>query len=196
MLQIKNLEKKFGKVLVLKDINLNLAENQFYVFYGKNGSGKSTLLKVLSKIIFKTKGEILLDKKVSYLPDKYIMPKRMKVRSYVKEIFKLYHIKENERDVIKAYHIPDKKIGDLSKGNLQKLGILQIIKNDANYYIFDEPLDGLDDNAKRLFKEEIILLLKKEKTVIMSLHNRSYFSDLNPKVFEIKNGECYEKKKK
>jgi ABC-2 type transport system ATP-binding protein len=125
------------------------------------------------------------------------MPKLMKVKNYLYEIF--YDRKDKNElyaNLMKEYQIPNKRIGDLSKGNLQKLGLLQILSLDADIYLFDEPMDGLDDYAKKVFRDAIKEKLKENKLVLISLHNKSYFNELNPIVIEVKEGMVYEKKRR
>ena len=96
------------------------------------------------------------------------MPKLMKVKDYVIEITN----KNVYKELIDYYQLPlNKRIGDLSKGNLQKLGLLQLFYNDSDCYLLDEPLDGLDDFAKNIFKEKIKEKLDLNKIIIMSLHD-------------------------
>lgn len=196
MLELKNASKKFGKINTIYNVDLKASKPGLYILTGENGSGKSTIIKLISKIIFKSSGEILNNDGISYLPDKFMMPKLMKVDKYIKGILKLYNSKKSVYELMNIYMLPNKKIGELSKGNLQKLGILQIVENDTRYYVFDEPLDGLDDYAKKLFKGIISKLISKDKIIIMSLHNKSFFNDLKPKIYKLKDGLLHEGKKK
>ncbi len=196
MLELKNVDKKFGKLLCIKNINLSFDSPGLYLFHGPNGSGKSTVLKIMSQMIYKSSGDYEVQEVISYLPDKFLLPKLMRVKSYVKSIFRLYRVVDKPLEVLEKYQIPNKRIKELSKGNLQKLGILQIFSIPAKIYILDEPLDGLDDFAKKLFKEAITEVIHRGGIVIMSLHNRGYLNDLHPRVYEMKDGGCYEKKKK
>ena len=196
MIKTNNLEKKYNNQIIIQNVNLDINEGKFYVFTGINGSGKSTILKILSKVIFKSLGDIELSGTISYLPDKYSLPGLMTVDNYLKNIINLYSLNLNSSDILREYDIPNKKIKALSKGNLQKLGLVQALINPTDIYIFDEPLDGLDDFAKKLFKEKIKEKLKDNKTVIMSLHAKTLFNDLHPIIYEVKEGRINEKKKR
>ena len=99
-------------------------------------------------------------------------------------------------ELVSKFQIPNKRIGELSKGNQQKLGLLQILDYEADCYILDEPLDGLDDYAKKLFKEILKEKLENNKIIILSLHNKSIFNDLSPTILDIKEGRINEKRKK
>ena len=195
MLKVIDLEKKY-KDVIFDHVNIDMSNPGLYIFYGINGSGKSTLLKVLSGIIFKSSGELDKDISISYLPDKFNMPKLMSVTSYVEMILDMYNKKSESSTLISLYQIPKRKIGELSKGNQQKLGLLQVLSNDCDCYILDEPLDGLDDFAKSLFKNIINEKIKSGHIVIMSLHGKNLFSDLHPRIFDVKDGKITERKKR
>ncbi len=133
---------------------------------------------------------------ISYLPDKFNMPKLMKAKSYVYNMLKMRDLSDLTDELISKFQIPNKRIGELSKGNQQKLGLLQIFDYEADCYVLDEPIDGLDDYAKRLIKEIIKEKIQMKKIIIMSLHNKTYFNDLEPKIFDIREGRISEKRKK
>lgn len=192
MISIANLKKKYKNKIILSNINLDIDKAGIYVINGKNGSGKSTLLKILSGVIYKTTGNMEINGSISYLPDKFIMPRLMKASAYLKLALDYPNINE----LMDKYLIPNKKIHELSKGNLQKLGLLQILYKDADIYILDEPLDGLDDSAKKIIKQDIIELVGKGKIIILSLHTKTSFGDIKSKIFEIKEGCINEKGKK
>ena len=196
MIEIDNLEKKYGKNIVLKDVSIKFLEGKIYLIHGINGSGKSTLLKILSNVKSKTSGYINITSSISFLPDKYKLPYFLKVETFIKGVLKLYKLKINSKDILKRFNLENKLIGSLSKGNLQKLGLFLIFYNNSNYYLLDEPIDGLDDFAKKLFKEIIIEKINENKTVIISIHNKNFLNDLNTINYEIKDGILYERKKK
>ena len=197
MLELINLEKKYKEHIVLSNVTLSFSEGNLYILQGVNGSGKSTLLKIIAGIIYKSQGKLIKTGSISYLPDKFSMPKLMKVKNYLLEVFfdkkdKLSYYNE----YISLYQIPNKRIGDLSKGNQQKLAILQILSYSADIYLLDEPLDGLDDYAKKVFREEVRKKLEDKKIVILSLQNKAYFNELNPITIDIKEGMVNEKKRR
>ncbi len=193
MIRLVNVQKKYSGNYVLDNVTIDIDKSGLYIFHGINGSGKSTIIKLLTGIIYKTSGDLKVDSTISYLPDKFLFPKLMKVKSYLSLVLER---KSKIDELIAKYQIPNKRIGDLSKGNLQKLGLLQILEYDADCYILDEPIDGLDDFAKKLLKEVIKDKIKMNKIIIMSLHNKTFFNDLNPKIFDVKEGRLNEKRKK
>jgi ABC-2 type transport system ATP-binding protein len=193
MIKLTNVQKKYSGNYVLDNVTLDFSESGIYILQGINGSGKSTIIKLLTGIVYKTSGELKIDNTISYLPDKFILPKLMKVKNYLSLVLER---KSKVDQLISKYQIPNKRIGELSKGNLQKLGLLQIFEYEADCYILDEPIDGLDEFAKKLVKDIIKEKLLMKKIIIMSLHNKTYFNDLNPKIYDVKEGRLNEKRKK
>lgn len=193
MIKLNNVQKKYGGNYILDNASINIDKPGVYILHGVNGSGKSTIIKLITGIIYKSSGELKIDSVISYLPDKFSMPKLMKVKTYLSIILEK---KSKLDELVSKYQIPNKRIGELSKGNQQKLGLLQIFDYEADCYVLDEPIDGLDDYAKRLIKDIIKEKIELKKIVIMSLHNKTYFNDLNPIIYDVKEGRIYEKRKK
>lgn len=190
MLKLEEVRKNYHKDRGLISANLTIEDNKLYLFVGENGSGKSTTIKLISKVIFNTchDGIIKNDfKKIVYLPDKRSYPKLLNVKTYLK-----YYLMDNKNidDYIFKYHLPNKKIGGLSKGMLQKLGIIQTILCDGDLYLFDEPTDGLDIDSINIFKKDILKLLNENKTIIISTHNKEIYEDLDINIYYFKDGIC------
>ena len=196
MLKLTNVSKKYREHIVFNSVTIDMSNPGLYVFQGINGSGKSTILKVLCGVIYKSEGRIEKDVSISYLPDKFNMPKLMRSKAYVDSILNMYGMKESSDELISKFQIPNKRIGDLSKGNQQKLGLLQVLYNEADCYVLDEPLDGLDKFAKHLVKDIIKYYIDKGKIIIMSLHGKNLFNELKPTVFDIKDGFINPKQKR
>ncbi len=196
MYKLEHITKKYNKNIILNDISLELDQPNLYIITGINGSGKSTLIKIMSKIIFKSSGNIISDESIAFLPDKFILPYLISVKEFIKETLRLYKIRLDYKDIMKRFELPNKLIGSLSKGNYQKLGLFFIFYNNKDIYILDEPLDGLDDFAKGLFRKLVEEKLKENKKVVLSLHNKTLLNSFNPKVFQIKEGELVEKQRR
>ena len=196
MLKLTNVEKKYKDHIVFSSVTIDMSEPVLYIFQGINGSGKSTILKVIAGIIYKTEGRLEKDIRISYLPDKFSLPKLMNVKSYVKSILKMEGKEKLTDELIGLYQIPCRRIGELSKGNQQKLGLLQILSKDSECYLLDEPLDGLDDYAKHLIKSIISDYINDGKIIIMSLHAKNLFNEFKPHVYDVKDGLINEKKRR
>lgn len=195
MLRVVDLEKRY-KDVIFDHVSIDMSKPGLYIFQGINGSGKSTILKVIAGIIYKSSGKLEKDVSIAYLPDKYSMPKLMSVTSYVELVLDMYGKKSEASKLIGMYQIPKRRIGELSKGNQQKLGLLQIFSNECDCYILDEPIDGLDDFAKHLVKDIVSEKIKTGHIVIMSLHGKNLFNDLHPRIFDVKDGKILERKRR
>ena len=83
MLKIDNLIKKYQNNIILNNISYDFSGNKIYLIRGDNGSGKSTLIKILTKISFKSSGNVVNDSKISYLPDNFMLPKLTKTKNFL-----------------------------------------------------------------------------------------------------------------
>ena len=189
MIKIDNLIKKYQDKIILDNISYEFKRGSIYFIKGENGSGKSTLIKILTKIIYKTSGNVDNKINISYLPDKYVLPKLINSYNYLAN-FGADKSKINE--YINKYELPNKLIMNLSKGNLQKVGIIEVLLNDYEAYIFDEPLDGLDKNIKEIFLDDLKKLVNKNKLVILISHSDISFKDINYKKLIIEEGKLHE----
>ncbi|MBR4495541.1 MAG: ATP-binding cassette domain-containing protein, partial [Acholeplasmatales bacterium] len=100
MLNLVNVEKSYNNNIALKNITISLEEKKLYILVGANGSGKSTLIKILANVIFKTKGTIENNSIISYLPDKYLLPKIMNTKDFIDDFISLYNLKINSLDIL------------------------------------------------------------------------------------------------
>ena len=197
MLKLEEIRKSYHKDRGLVHVNLTIEEEQLYLFVGENGSGKSTTLKLIGRVIFNSAkdGKMTNDfKRMIYLPDKRSYPKLLTVLTYLRYYLPSIRNKKIIQNWMNRYHLSNKKIGGLSKGMLQQLGIIQTILSIGDLYLFDEPTDCLDVEAIQLFKEDIQKLLNEKKTVIISTHNKAMYRDLKPIIYQFKEGICNAKK--
>ncbi|MDE5855486.1 MAG: ABC transporter ATP-binding protein [Anaeroplasmataceae bacterium] len=197
MLRLEDVKKSYHHNRGLRQVNLTIEPEKLYLFVGENGSGKSTTMKLISHVIFNSNkgGKIINDfKRIIYLPDKRSYPKLLTVEAYLKYYLPCIPNQTTLDFWMNKYHLPNKKIGSLSKGMLQKVGILQTFLNAGDLYLFDEPTDGLDVESIQLFKEDIKELLQQKKTVIISTHNKLLYKDLKPTIYHFKEGVCNAKK--
>lgn len=182
MLKLVNLEKKFRNRLIFK-LDLEI-EKGLTLLVGENGSGKSTLLRIISKLDKSYKGKYFSDcKNMSYLPDKFYFPKSFKAY----EFLNLYLGDDKNLIIYKAmalFDLQNVKVEIMSKGMLQKLGIIAISLVDADLYLFDEPMSGLDKASMKVFVKIVKELIDKEKTVIISTHKMEMFKNMDKKVVE------------
>ncbi|MEJ8598240.1 ATP-binding cassette domain-containing protein [Riemerella anatipestifer] len=202
ILDIVNLTKKFGEQVALNQINLTIQKNEIIGLLGPNGAGKSTLMKTISGVLDIEEGEISFNgsslvgtldakKKIGFLPENNPLYTEMYVREYLELVADIHHIpKQRIDEVIDLVGITpekSKKIGQLSKGYKQRLGLAQAIIHQPDLLILDEPTNGLDPN-QILEIREVIKEIGRKKTVILSTHIMQEVEALCSRVILIHKG--------
>ena len=198
ILEFRNIEKSFGDKKVLKGINFTAKSGVANGYLGRNGSGKTTSFRVLLDIFKPDKGEILLDGKpldhskvkIGYLPEERGMYDGVGLVDQLAYFGMLKGMtKKAARDEAKKwldfFELEDNKqaLKTLSKGNAQKIQIIQSVMNDPDILVFDEPFSGLDPVNVGKLKEIITEFIKKNKLVIFSSHQmpvvETFCEDIN-----------------
>lgn len=156
--------------------DLKIETGQSILISGDNGSGKSTLIRLILGFIMPDEGSIIRKKlKMSYLPEHLLLPPFIKVKAYIEGFSKVKKA-DIDWELIKFFEIPlNKSIHQLSKGNLQKLGIVLTMLGSSDLLIFDEPLSGLDDMVKTRFIEHLKRLKELGQGFIVSSHEPHRF---------------------
>lgn len=182
IITIENLTKKYKDTLAIDDLSLEIEKGKVVGLLGPNGSGKSTLLKLIVGLLRKDSGKILIDGKIpgietksmiSYLPDSYYLYEKLTVRETIDMYGDFYEdFDKNQSDKLLDYlSIPrDKMTKDLSKGLRERLLISLNLSRDADIFIMDEPVDGVDPVAKQAVIDMIIEKMAKDKTFIITTH--------------------------
>ena len=189
MIQIAHLYKSFGAQQVLRDVTLDIPAGQIVGLLGPNGAGKSTLMKIISCFIPPTSGRVTVKgfdvmenpievkKIVGYLPEHNPLYLDMYVREYLQFVAGVHHItgkaaSQRIDEMIEATGLgieAHKKIGALSKGYRQRVGLAQAMIHNPEVLILDEPTSGLDPN-QLVDIRNLIMELGREKTVLFSTH--------------------------
>lgn len=185
--KVKQLKKVFGEQVAVNSISFEISKGEIVGFLGPNGAGKSTTMKMITGYIPATEGEIeVCDRNISdfivetqrvvgYLPESNPLYYDMYVREYLEFLAGVHKIKEAKSRIdliIKqtGLHVEEKKkIGALSKGFKQRVGIAQAMIHNPDVLILDEPTSGLDPN-QIIEIRELIKDFGKNKTVILSTH--------------------------
>ena len=204
-IEVQNLSKKYQEQLAINEISFKVNSGEIVGFLGPNGAGKSTTMKIISCFIKPTSGDVLVDggsihkdelsvkSKIGYLPEHNPLYEDMYVResiSFIAQMHKIKNIKVAVQGVIEKVGLvkeAHKKIGQLSKGYKQRVGIAQAIVHNPKVLILDEPTSGLDPNQL----EDIRTLIKelgKNKTVILSTHIMQEVESICDRIIVIKNG--------
>lgn len=201
---ILNLTKKYGDQLALGNVSFSIQKGEVVGLLGPNGAGKSTLMKSVTGAILPTSGEIEVDgfsvlkqpietkKKIGFLPENNPLYYEMYVKEYLQFVANLR--KENKQrieEVIQKVGLtPEshKKIGQLSKGYKQRVGLAQAILSNPEILILDEPTNGLDPN-QILEIRDVIREIGKSKTVILSTHIMQEVEALCSRVILLNKGK-------
>ena len=203
MLRIENLTKYYGNIRGVEDLSLELMDGEIFGFIGPNGAGKSTTIKCIMNFINKTSGniyinDILVEDKnfeyknlIGYLPSEIHLYDDYTALEMFKYSSLFYSNKALERalELSKRLELEtNKKIEDLSLGNLKKVGIVLALMHEPKLLILDEPTSGLDP----IIQEEFFNILKEEKkkgtTIFFSSHVLSEIKKVCDRVGIIKEG--------
>jgi ABC-2 type transport system ATP-binding protein len=186
-IEIKNVTKIYGLQKALNDVSFTVNKGEILGFLGPNGAGKSTLMKIITCYIPSTEGTVIVDgydvredsleirKRVGYLPEHNPLYLDMYVKEYLTFIAGVHKLKKKKEKVSNVVDLvglgleQNKKIGQLSKGYKQRVGLAQALIHDPKVLILDEPTSGLDPNQLADIRE-VIKNIGKEKTVMFSSH--------------------------
>ena len=202
-IRIEHLNKHIGKQHVLKDVNLTIGDGEVIGLLGPNGAGKSTLMKIMVGVWDATSGEVQVPKSVGFLPEQNPLYEDMYVREYLRFFVELrnqssvplhatpYTLHQQVEDLIERVGLKaeaNKRVGQLSKGYRQRVGLAQAMIGNPELLILDEPTTGLDPNQL----EDIRALIRemgKARTVILSTHILQEVKQMCTRVIIINHGE-------
>jgi Cu-processing system ATP-binding protein len=205
MIEITSLNKKFGKMEVLKDLDLSIMKGGIFAVLGPNGSGKTTLIKSVLGIVVPNSGEIKIDGKsilgqfdyrnnVNYLPQIANFPTNLSVKELLTMIKDIRGKNADDERLIKLFGIQeylDKKLGHLSGGTKQKVNIVLAFMFDSELIILDEPTSGLDPLSMIHLKELIAEEKAKGKTILMTSHIISFVEAVADQIVFLLDGKIY-----
>jgi ABC-2 type transport system ATP-binding protein len=205
-IEVKNLYKYYGEQAAVRDISFSVKKGEIVAFLGPNGAGKSTTMKIMTGFMPASEGEVFICGKkvdidkldtrqiIGYLPENNPLYTDMYVREYLEFVGRIYKIKNLKARVSEMIHAvgldveQHKKIGALSKGYRQRVGLAQAIIHDPEVLILDEPTTGLDPNQLVEIRE-LIRSIGKEKTVILSTHIMQEVEAICDRVIIISKGQ-------
>ena len=182
LLEIKNLNKNFDNKEILKDINLNISNGKIIGLLGKNGAGKTTLIKLINDLLTPTSGEILIKGKkigvetkkiVSYLPERTYLNKQMKVSEVINYFEDFYDNFDSEKakKLFKDLDLDiNQRLSKMSKGMQEKVQLVLVMSRNADLYILDEPLGGVDPATRDYILDTILSNFNENASVIISTH--------------------------
>ena len=176
LVKCNNLCKEFDKKQILDNINLSIPKGKIIGLLGKNGMGKTTLIKLINDLLTPTSGEILINGEKPGVNSKKIityLDKSMKV-SQIITFFEEFYENFNKEKAIKLLKDLDldinAKISKMSKGMQEKLQLILVMSREAELYILDEPLGGVDPATRDYILDTILLNFKEGASLIISTH--------------------------
>ena len=182
LLEIKNLCKSFDHKEVLTGVNVSIPKGKIVGLLGKNGAGKTTLIKLINDLLTPTSGEILVKgyqigvdskKVISYLPERTYLNKQMKVSEvieYFKDFYEDFDAAKAEK-LLKDLDLDiNQKLSKMSKGMQEKVQLVLVMSRNADLYILDEPLGGVDPATRDYILDTILSNFNEKASVIISTH--------------------------
>ena len=210
MIQTINLTKRYGELIALSNLNLEIEQGDAFGFIGPNGAGKTTTIKILSTLLKPTWGEARIDglsvgpvnarqvrSIIGYVPDFFGSYEDMVVKEYLEFFASAYDINGEQRksvidDVLALTDLPHKAevdVNSLSRGMQQRLSVARVLLHDPKVLLMDEPASGLDPRARIEMRELLKELHRMGKTILISSHILLELADLCNKVGIIEQGE-------
>jgi ABC-2 type transport system ATP-binding protein len=187
-IKVENVSKKYGKQLALNNISFEINTGEIVGFIGPNGAGKSTMMKIITGYIPQTEGIVSVNdintiedpieakRQIGYLPEHNPLYLNMYIKEYLEFVAGLYKLGKSTDSRVKEMIAltglePEKhkRIGALSKGYRQRVGIAQALIHDPKVLILDEPTSGLDPNQISEIRD-LIKETGKDKTIMLSTH--------------------------
>lgn len=201
LLECKNLTKCFDNKKILDNINLIIPRGKIIGLLGKNGTGKTTLIKLINDLLAIDEGKILINGKeigpkskriISYLPERSYLDRSMKVYEtihFFEDFYDNFDSKKAKK-LLKDLDLDlNMKLSKMSKGMLEKLGLILVMSRKADLYILDEPLGGVDPATRDYILDTILSNFEENSSVIISTHLISDIEKILDEVIFIDKGK-------
>ena len=203
VIKLDRLTKRYGDVTGIQDLDFDVHEGEIFGLLGPNGAGKTTTVRLLLDFIRPTSGSasvfgmdprrdgIAIRSRVGYLPGDFVTYNYMTADDVASYFSNLRGVPRTRfAEMCERFELdPTRKIKELSKGNRQKVGLVQAFMNDPDLLILDEPTSGLDPLLQKEFQELIIEARNSGKTVLLSSHVLSEVEATADRVCVIRNGK-------
>lgn len=208
MIETKQLTKRFGDLIAVNEINLNLKEGDVFGFIGPNGSGKTTTMRMLTTLLSPDYGEAYvcgysiythpheIRRMVGFMPDFFGVYDDMTVIEYLEFFATTYRIKvpqrrkvcEEKLEMVDMSFKRDAMVNQLSRGQTQRIGLARVLLHEPQVLLLDEPASGLDPRARIEIRNLLKRLGEMNKTVIVSSHILPELADVCTRVGMIEKG--------
>lgn len=205
MIEVKDLYKKFGKVEVLKNLQLDIKQGGVFAVLGPNGSGKTTLIKSILGMVIPNKGTIAINNEnvlakheyrnnINYLPQIANFPNNLTVKELVSLVKNLRAKPTQDAELIELFGLTPflhQKLGNLSGGTRQKVNIVLTFMFDSPITILDEPTTGLDPISLIHLKNIIRKEKNDGKTILITSHIMSFVEEISDQIVFLLDGKIY-----
>ena len=201
ILECKGLTRKFNHFFALSNVDLTLERGEIIGLLGPNGSGKSTLIKLINGLLLPTDGQITINgsvpgvetkKIVSYLPERGCLDERRRIS----ELISYYSDFYSDFDVSRAHTMlkdldidPSLRLKTLSKGTKEKVQLILVMSRDAQLYVLDEPIGGVDPAARDYILRTILTNYNEDASVLISTHLIADVENVLDRVLFLQNGQ-------
>ncbi len=201
VIEVQNISKKYNNIVALNDVSFSIGKGEVTALLGPNGAGKSTIFRIIAGLINPDEGSINPSSthwpRIAYKPDRLVYPNNIKTRDYLTMIGKLANLPKREAkrkakqglERVNLSHAANKKIGDLSKGMRQRLGLAQSMIGNPSLLLLDEPTNGLDPSGQEEIQEHIKMLCDEGKTILVSSHQLTEVTEMCTQIIIIVEGE-------
>lgn len=201
LVEVRNLTKVYDKKkTALNGLNLTLQRGKIIGLLGPNGSGKTTLIKIMNGLLMPTEGEVLINGEkpgpatkahISYLPERTYLSAGKKVSELITFFEDFYEDfrPERAREMLSSLNIDENaRIKTLSKGTREKVQLILVMSRDADLFVLDEPIAGVDPAARDYIIRTIITNYNENATVLLSTHLISDIENILDEVIFLKEG--------
>jgi len=205
VIELRNFVKHYGDVEAVRGIDLVVNKGEVFGFLGPNGAGKTTTIRTMLDFIRRTDGEVMvlgldshadtkrIRQRVGYLPGEFGLYDGLKVREFLLYLLDVRGVPENKKRMLELAEYfdleLDRKIRELSKGNRQKVGLVQAFMHDPELVILDEPTSGLDPLIQQKFYKMISEEKENGRTVFLSSHVLAEVEHICDRVAIIREGK-------
>ena len=182
LVYLDHVTKNYGHEVALMDVSLNIQPGRIIGLLGPNGSGKTTIIKLINGLLQPSLGNIYIHgqlpspaskKVVSYLPDTTYLSENIKISdaiSYFQDFYSDFNV-QRDYQLLNDLHLhPNQKLNSLSKGNKEKVQLILVMSREADLYVLDEPIGGVDPAARDYILRTIIQNRRPNSSVLISTH--------------------------
>lgn len=201
ILECKGLTRKFNHFFALSNVDLTLERGEIIGLLGPNGSGKTTLIKLINGLLLPTDGQLTVNgsvpgvetkKIVSYLPERGCLDERRRISELISYYSNFY----SDFDVSRAHTMlkdldidPSLRLKTLSKGTKEKVQLILVMSRDAQLYVLDEPIGGVDPAARDYILRTILTNYNEDASVLISTHLIADVENVLDRVLFLQNGQ-------